>query len=92
VEDADATVVLLLGSVATSPGTALTMELAAAAGRPLAVIDLERPDAAAVLSELLDDLPPGATVNVAGPRESQCPGIGALAASLLRDVLGGRRP
>jgi len=84
VRDADATLILTRG--APRGGTAFTIECARALGRPHRLVDLAAdPDAAAVrgwLAEL------GVRVlNVAGPRESQQPGIGELARHFLEEVL-----
>ncbi len=80
VRDADATLVLTRGR--PSPGTALTIELARRLGRRLLVLDLrDEPDPEAVARFVRE-----ATIevlNVAGPRESQSPGIGAVARAFL---------
>jgi hypothetical protein len=84
VRDSDGTLVLTRGR--PTGGTALTIELARRLGRPLHVVDLERgPDpipaerwlAAARIQVL----------NVAGPRESQQPGIGEEAGAFLERLL-----
>jgi len=84
VRDSDATLVLTRGT--PKGGTALTVELARALGRPHRVVDLAAdPDASAVRGWLADH---GMSVlNVAGPRESQQPGIGELAQRFLEQVL-----
>ena len=72
----DATLILCRGRL--SGGTELTLRLAQQHGRPHLVVDLDRArDAAEVRRWLLEH---GVeTLNVAGPRESQSPGIEALA-------------
>jgi hypothetical protein len=84
VRDSDATLVLTRGT--PKGGTALTVELARALARPHRVVDLAAdPDASAVRGWLAEH---GVRVlNVAGPRESQQPGIGALARRFLEQVL-----
>ena len=80
VRDSDATLVLTRGR--PSPGTALTIELARRIERPLLVLDLrDDPDPGAVARFVRD----GAitVLNVAGPRESQSPGIGQQARAFL---------
>jgi len=83
VVDSDGTLILILGAL--SGGTALTSELARAEHKPLLVIDLDSP------------APPGKvcrwihehdirTLNVAGPRESQRPGIGERALKYLTSL------
>lgn len=84
VRDSDATLVLVRGEAA-SPGTALTIQITEELGRPHLVADVA--DVAAV-RQWLADLPDGVVLNVAGPRESQAPGIQADAEALLVRVLG----
>lgn len=88
VRDGDVTLVLRGGS-AVSPGTDRTEQLAAELGRPLAVLDVDDAsrDAAERLHAVLDTLPSQATLNVAGPRESEAPGIYAGARMLLEAIL-----
>lgn len=88
VRDADATLVLARG--APCGGTALTVRLAAAAGRPLLVIDLDAaPDPAEVAAWLAAE---GiAVLNVAGPRESENRGVDAQARALLAAVFSALR-
>lgn len=85
VRDSDATLVLHGGR--KGRGTALTARCARKLGRPLMEVDLRRPPAAATLREWLAARGVR-TLNVAGPRESEAPGIGIRAAALLREVLG----
>lgn len=84
VRDSDATLVLTRGT--PKGGTALTVELARALGRPHRIVDLAAdPQAAGVRAWLAEH---GVRVlNVAGPRESHEPGIGALARRFLERVL-----
>lgn len=83
VRDSDAT--LILAAEPLHGGTALTRSAAQEAGRPVRVVDPAGGDAAGVRA-WLDDLAP-AVLNVAGPRESECPGIQDLARRFLREVL-----
>lgn len=80
VVDADGTLILLTGAL--SGGTALTRQLALAAGKPLLIIDLDSP---APLSEVCSWVRGHhvRTINIAGPRESQRPGIGRRASKFL---------
>jgi hypothetical protein len=76
VRDSDGTLVLVRGRA--TGGTALTMDLARQHGKPLLVLDLAGeplPDEASrwIATHGIDVL------NVAGPRESQKPGIGGEA-------------
>lgn len=80
VRDSDATLVLTEGE--PSGGTALTIEAAEALGRPLLVLDLaDSPEPAAVARWIAHEKI--RTLNVAGPRESEAPGIHARAAEFL---------
>lgn len=80
VRDSSATLLLHRGRLAG--GTALTAQLARQYGRPLLCRDLTRPgDPAEVVRWLC--LNKVATLNCAGPRESQMPGIQAQARDLL---------
>lgn len=89
VRDSAATVVVRGADPGGSPGTALTIRTARDLGRPLLVVDPRDPRAAGAVRRFLSGLPAGAAVNVAGPRESECPGIGAAARSLLDRALSG---
>ncbi len=93
VRDSDATLILLRGApVEPASGTAVTLAAAEQLGRLLAVVDLEAPDAHEQVLRLLSELPPGATLNVAGPRESGAPGIYLRARALLDAVLMSASP
>ncbi len=84
VRDADAT--LVLSRRRPSGGTALTLARARARGRPARLADPEdEAEVAAVRAWLRELAPP--TLNVAGPRESQDPGIHAAARRFLVALL-----
>ncbi len=80
----DATLIIARGPL--SGGTALTRDLAERAGRPYLVVDLARGPQAETIREWLHahDV---RVLNVAGPRESQQPGIQREAHRLLTAVL-----
>jgi hypothetical protein len=89
VEVAAATLVLHAGDVAG--GTRLTLEVCEELGKPMRTVDVT-----AAGQHTVDDVaewiarevvPRGGVLNVAGPRESESPGIGARAAAFLRVVL-----
>ena len=84
VRDADATLVLHRGAL--RGGTALTVALARRFGKPCCTVDLETGAAGASVRDWLA-AHVVALLNVAGPRESQAPGIGEQARGVLRAVL-----
>jgi hypothetical protein len=70
--DSDATLVLNRGALAD--GTALTVQLAKKHRKPHLVVQLEENEEPAAVAEWIREL--GVKVlNIAGPRESKCPGI-----------------
>ena len=88
VADADATLLVTRG--APTGGSALTAEVARRERRPLLHVDLARTGDAAAVAAVRRWLRarPGAVVNVAGPRESEAPGIGDDVRRLLAAALG----
>jgi hypothetical protein len=81
--ESDATLILCRGAL--SGGTLLTYRLADQHGRPCKVVDLSEPlDCRDILHWLEDNQV--ATLNVAGPRESQNPGIEAQTQKCLEEV------
>lgn len=86
VRDSDGTLILTRGE--PSGGTALTIDIARQRKKPCFVVDLDdRPDVSAVQRWLQEQNIQ--ILNVAGPRESQSPGIGAAAALFLQQILPG---
>lgn len=87
VRDTDSTLILGFGPL--SGGTELTRELAARMGRPHLVLDLERadPDEAAETIRAWLGERETPVLNVAGPRESEAPGIGAACRAVLTKAL-----
>lgn len=84
VRDSDGTLVLSRGQ--PTQGTALTIELAAQYGKPCLVLDInDQPSASAVRGWAAEHTVH--VLNVAGPRESKCPGIYREALAFLRAVL-----
>jgi hypothetical protein len=83
VVDSDGTLILVLGVL--SGGTALTGELALSEHKPLLVIDLDSPAPAGRVRGWIRDHQIR-TLNVAGPRESQRPGIAERALKYLTSV------
>jgi hypothetical protein len=91
IRDSDATLIVTRAG-AVSPGTDRTIAIARALGRPQAIVEATGPASAA--EDLLATLAGDVTLNVAGPRESEAPGIYAEARELLAGALGaqvGRR-
>jgi hypothetical protein len=91
VRDSDATIILVQSyDQQESPGTKLTLETAHRLGRPSLTMAVGDPDAAARLRQWLSDRSgkkPIHTLNIAGPRESEAPGLYAKAKSLLETAL-----
>ncbi|MBF0283047.1 MAG: putative molybdenum carrier protein [Magnetococcales bacterium] len=83
VRHSDATLVLLSGP--PGKGVTLTIDLANRQGKPLMVVNLDEPDAAAVRAWL--DEQGIRTLNVAGSRASRNPGVYTGALNFLRAVL-----
>lgn len=82
VRDSDATLIIWDGQT-PSPGTQLTIAIAQELGRPLLVTAGD----VAETSGWLDGFSTPIVLNVAGPRESNCPGTYARTAELLRAVI-----
>ena len=87
VRDSDATLILSAGPPAG--GTVYTLEVAKRLGRPVLVIDLipRGPLPADRVRSWLSSFSRPPMLNVAGPRESQAPGIHTLALDLLLAAL-----
>jgi hypothetical protein len=73
VAEADATLLFVVGGVA-SPGSDLTRAAAGAQASALVEVDPTAPGAGALVRTATEGLV-GVALNVAGPRESECPGI-----------------
>jgi hypothetical protein len=85
VRDSDAVLVLVSTADIHSPGTDLTLACCRRLGRAHLVADVT--DSPRV-RQWLATLPPPVVLGVAGPRESEAPGIHAAASRLLLRVLG----
>lgn len=82
VRDSGATLILTrVGTI--SPGTALTIRAVVRQGRPHLVADVRHPGVVRQWLQRLDR----PVLNVAGPRESQAPGIFGETVALLGEVL-----
>jgi len=84
VRDSDGTLVLTRGE--PTGGTALTIKLAAEHHKPSLVLDLEESHAPDTVRTWIAESRIG-VLNIAGPRESGCPGIHDQAAAFLRHCL-----
>jgi len=85
VRDADATLILCHGT--PRGGTARTAAFAERLGRPCLIVDLDQPQDVPAIRDWLDTQRIS-TLNIAGSRESQSPGIYAEAGALLRELFG----
>jgi hypothetical protein len=81
---ADGTLVLTRGQ--PRGGTALTIRLACRLGKPCLIVDFEQPLNPLTVSAWAQSARVR-VLNVAGPRESEQPGIHAQAAQFLREIL-----
>lgn len=88
VRDADATLVLVEGS--PSGGTAQTIAYAAELAKPCLVVDLQEDPHPETVQEWLQQHAVR-VLNVAGPRESRCPGIAVRAGAFLQRCLAWTR-
>jgi len=82
--DSDATLILCRGR--PTGGTELTLHLARQRGKPHLLVDLDDPPKLAEVRRWLED-EQVALLNVAGPRESQSPGIGKQSAEFMAELL-----
>jgi len=84
VRDSDGTLVLTRGK--PTEGTAFTIDVAKQLARPCLVLDLSEQPSPSIVHDWVKTHGIN-TLNVAGPRESKCPGIYDQAAEVLRKVL-----
>ena len=84
--DSDATLILYHGAL--SGGTLLTSQIAEQLKRPLFLLDLVKPLDLDQPREWLEEFAV-ATLNIAGPRESSCPGISQQAGRVLTELFAG---
>jgi hypothetical protein len=87
---ADATLVVVPGEGRVrSPGTDLTLEAAARHGRPCLTVAPSDPGSLEKAAAALRAMPGEIALNVAGPRESEAPGIHRAARRVLEALLDG---
>lgn len=90
VRDSDRLMVLLdRHGLTVSKGTEFALDYADSLGRPYLVVDLAERDAVAQAGRWLRDRQGLSTLCIAGPRESETPGIYARARAFLWPVLSG---
>jgi hypothetical protein len=87
VRDSDGTLILARGEL--RGGSALTAALARRGAKPCLVVDLTRDAAVRAVAEAVAWLRANAVrvLNVAGPRESESPGIHAQAVAFVRELV-----
>lgn len=85
VDEAGVTLILSPGEIKLHPGTWATYQYASARRKPVAVVDLR--GLPHLNAALVAGFIRGQVVNVAGPRESRCPGVHARARAFLLEVL-----
>ncbi|MFW6151355.1 MAG: putative molybdenum carrier protein [Verrucomicrobiota bacterium] len=83
VRDSDATLILTKGRL--RGGSAYTRQCAIAMARPCLVVDIDLPEARGEIEKWLEQAP--LVLNIAGPRESNNPGIYMAAKLMLLSVL-----
>jgi hypothetical protein len=89
VRDSDITLILTLREL--DSGSRLTAQIAQRLGKPYVVASLNAPPETIRLPELLPFTLDQIVLNIAGPRESRCPGIYARAFGFLVTFLRGHR-
>ncbi len=85
VEHSDATIIVWTGAAEVSAGTELTAQTARALARPVLVVTTETAPSKVV--EWIQSLGLGLDLNIAGPRESEDPGLYEAAKTFLTAVL-----
>jgi hypothetical protein len=87
VHDSDGTLILVADtSFHTANGTQLTIEEAKKIGKPFLILILAKPYTLDFLQRWIEDNKIE-TLNIAGPRESQSPGVTHLASQFLEEIL-----
>jgi hypothetical protein len=88
VRDSDATLILIRGSgLVNSSGTKLTVVIAEKLGRNYLLLDLQKPAGLHEARSCNEKAGDKITLNIAGPRESEAPGIYEQARIFLRQLL-----
>jgi Circularly permutated YpsA SLOG family len=88
VRDSSATLILICnGNLKSSTGTCLTHSIALKLGKPVLIVDIFMCNSFSLIQEWIVSLGNKLILNVAGPRESEIPGIYIAAKEILSDVL-----
>jgi Circularly permutated YpsA SLOG family len=88
VRDSSATLILICnGSLKLSKGTHLTHSIAIKLGKPVLTINIFTHNSLLLIQEWIVSLDNELILNVAGPRESEIPGIYIAAKEIISDVL-----
>jgi hypothetical protein len=88
VRDADGLLILLdRTGLSLSKGTIAARDFAVTLGKPFTLIDLDAPDALERARQFLREIAGKESLCIAGPRESETPGIYAKAFAFLRRLL-----
>lgn len=85
VRDSDATLIIVASGIFASPGTAFTRDCAVALDKAHLLVDLSAPDAIGAARSWLTHIS-ARTLNVAGPRESEAPGVNLGAREFLENM------
>lgn len=83
VRDSDATLILVRRGV-VSPGTAFTAAAAGGHSKPYLIVDIGGSDAARCIAAWLETNAEIRSLNIAGPRESEAPGVYDAVSNILR--------
>ena len=88
VRDSDATLLLLPEAEVVSPGSDFTAQCASKLRKPLKIVVFSRTDAAQEIAGFFARFREARSINIAGPRESESPGVYDACLRLLVECLG----
>ena len=88
VRDSSATLILVRDAdLKLLMGTKLTHDVATQIGKPVLIVNIYKDGSLSSIQEWIAGLDQNITLNVAGPRESECPGIYSAVKEILASVL-----
>jgi hypothetical protein len=90
VRDSAATLVLVPHRNYRSPGTDFTIDCARKYNKPCSIIHYLDNEAVTAIKNMISRLQEGQSLNIAGPRESECPGAYDNCLAMLNQALGRR--